>query len=316
MTKIIELTDVKGIYSEVLSVSFVSILLSILPMKTIVCPTDFSPCAENALQYADALAQPTQTRLIICHNVQMPEMAQRAPSESSSPAVAVLAQPSENALNEKMEKCKQALQGLHPANPGLYESTLTYGITSDSIPRLAEEKQADLIVMGTKGRHGLEGVIAGTMSAEIVEKAPCPVLIIPENASFQPLKHIVVATDLDENLSPEMHLIFELAQRFNAAIHFLHILDKDEVGARATAWEGFKKLQKTISYEKIAFYTNTREDLQKAIVEFSHVHDADLLVMIHHPRSFWQLSGSQTKQMAYYTQVPLLAIHEQLTINN
>ncbi|MBC7920188.1 MAG: universal stress protein [Ferruginibacter sp.] len=278
-------------------------------MKTIVCPTDFSPCAENAVHYADQLAQRTQARLILCHNLPPTNTPRRVPSGAPSQAVLAMDEPDGNSLKERTEKIRKEVRASHPDTAVLYESTIKYGITQDGIPSLAEAEQADLIVMGTDGIHSLEGTVAGTISAQMVEKATCPVLIIPRNASFHWLKHIVVATDLGENSSPEMNIVFELAQLFGAEIHFFHILDREMVGARATAWEGFTKWKQQFSYEKIAFYTNTREDLQEAIVEFSRVHNADLLVMIHHPRSFWKLNNSQTKLMAYHTQVPLLAIH-------
>src|SRR4051812_4674387 len=38
-------------------------------MKTIVCPVDFSPCAENAVRYADELARRMNARLVLFHSV-------------------------------------------------------------------------------------------------------------------------------------------------------------------------------------------------------------------------------------------------------
>src|SRR5882724_5476081 len=103
-------------------------------MKTIVFPTDFSPCAENALHYADELTQRTQARLILCHNFPVPDTSQRLPDDTLSHAVSAMEQPYENALNEKLEQIKQDLRTLHPDTAVLYESKITHGITQDSIP--------------------------------------------------------------------------------------------------------------------------------------------------------------------------------------
>src|SRR5215213_3028770 len=108
-----------------------------LTMETIVCPTDFSTCAENAIHYADELAQRTQARLILCHNFPVLETSQSVPYDTLSRAVPAAHQPDEHALSEKLKKITQGLLTLHPRTAVLYERAITHGITQDSIPLLA-----------------------------------------------------------------------------------------------------------------------------------------------------------------------------------
>ena len=52
------------------------------------------------------------------------------------------------------------------------------GRPSEELVKLAEEKGADLIVMGTHGRAGFDRLLFGSVANEVVKAAPCPVMTI------------------------------------------------------------------------------------------------------------------------------------------
>ena len=55
---------------------------------------------------------------------------------------------------------------------------IAVGRPADTIVRLARERNADLIVMATHGRTGLEHVVMGSVAEKVVRLAPCPVLTV------------------------------------------------------------------------------------------------------------------------------------------
>ena len=57
---------------------------------------------------------------------------------------------------------------------------LTAGVPFDAIVQAAEEEGADMIVMGTHGRRGLEGLLLGSVANKVVRLAECPVLTVRE----------------------------------------------------------------------------------------------------------------------------------------
>ncbi len=59
-----------------------------------------------------------------------------------------------------------------------WEVEVTSGPPADAIVRVAVERQADLIVMGTHGRTGLQHVLLGSVAEKVVRMAPCPVLTV------------------------------------------------------------------------------------------------------------------------------------------
>jgi nucleotide-binding universal stress UspA family protein len=55
---------------------------------------------------------------------------------------------------------------------------LIEGSAGDELCRLAEEVDADVIVMGTRGRGGVRRALLGSVSDHVVRHAPCPVLVV------------------------------------------------------------------------------------------------------------------------------------------
>ncbi len=62
-----------------------------------------------------------------------------------------------------------------------YESLIVPGIPYQGIIQVAEEKQADMIVLGTHGRTGLDHVLFGSTAEKIVRLSPLPVLTVRLN---------------------------------------------------------------------------------------------------------------------------------------
>ena len=61
--------------------------------------------------------------------------------------------------------------------PGGVETEMIEGRPADAILDVAENRKVDLIVMGARGNHALSGLLLGSQSHKVLNKAPCPVLI-------------------------------------------------------------------------------------------------------------------------------------------
>jgi len=74
-----------------------------------------------------------------------------------------------------------ALEGVaaRTRKPGLeVHSVLRQGSAWSEINAAAKEEKADLVVMGTHGRHGLARALLGSVAEKVVRTAPCPVLTV------------------------------------------------------------------------------------------------------------------------------------------
>jgi nucleotide-binding universal stress UspA family protein len=138
-----------------------------LPIRTILHATDFSPRSGLAFHLACALARDYNARLLLVHVKQPPVMVY-------GDLGAIPAEP-----EGYDEVLKRQLQDLRPADPKVaVERLLVVGDPADEITRLAREHHCDLIIVGTHGRTGLSRLLLGSVAELILRKAPCPVLTV------------------------------------------------------------------------------------------------------------------------------------------
>jgi len=87
-----------------------------------------------------------------------------------------------NALNkELMERAEKLVADLKKrlTDTGMEANVeLLYGSPADSILKFAKEREADLIVIGSRGLSGIKELVLGSVSHNVVQRSPVPVLIV------------------------------------------------------------------------------------------------------------------------------------------
>ncbi|GIX47410.1 MAG: universal stress protein [Candidatus Tectimicrobiota bacterium] len=161
-----------------------------MAFQHILAPTDFSAPAQQALGYAFEEAKQHEAKVTLLHV--LPRQAgdevyylkgTPAPPMSFDPDFGgPLPLPSSTppALHrDRYEEAMAQLRDLIPAElASRCEVRVTAGDPAEAIVRMARELAADLIVMGTHGRTGLQHVLLGSVAEKVVRHAPCPVLTI------------------------------------------------------------------------------------------------------------------------------------------
>ena len=138
----------------------------------ILLPSDFSDCSAEAARAARRLAERFGARLLVLHVLDEP--AALDPMFRGEVPLELLRGRMEQYAREGMEAFLAAhLQGV----PGV-ETRIASGVPFREILREAREAGADLIVIGTHGRTGVEHVIFGSTAEKVVRMAPCPVLTV------------------------------------------------------------------------------------------------------------------------------------------
>jgi nucleotide-binding universal stress UspA family protein len=137
-----------------------------LPIRTILHPTDFSARSDSALKLACALARDYGARLIVLHSAQAPTIGYM---EGVVPPLA----------DDVIETARQQLERLEiPDTGGRVARRFEVGDPAESILEVAQEVHADLIAMGTHGRTGLARLLMGSVAEKVVRRATCPVLTL------------------------------------------------------------------------------------------------------------------------------------------
>jgi nucleotide-binding universal stress UspA family protein len=140
------------------------------PFRRIVVATDFSMLAERAWALAQEIAHATGAELLLAHVV--PTSPLPIPRESR------LAEAARKwAIDELEDSASRArAQGLRT------RVALRVGVPYREIVTLARHLEADLIVVGTHGRGGIDRALLGSVADRLVRLAPCPVLTVPDRA--------------------------------------------------------------------------------------------------------------------------------------
>lgn len=280
-------------------------------METILCPTDFSPDSENAIRYADELAQRMNSSIVLFHSISEP-VGTDFVSYTGVPYPEPLPDPEyRQAQLTRLEELKTTLQDTDWGMPIAYQTRIGYGAAKDTIPQVARQVQADLIVLGKESTDRLKEIFLGSITGEVISHADCPVLLIPPSTVFRQIHRIVFATDLRGEPFIDVVFVSKLASLFGAQILFLHILTEEAPGARQQAQARLHLLHKRLTYKNASFFTESSAYIEQGISHFCHLHQADLLVMGYHPKRFWQQLFEQhhAHQVAYQADLPLLVIH-------
>lgn len=80
----------------------------------------------------------------------------------------------ESAAKEQLQQVEESLKPLSNKT----QTVLLEGNPAHAIVEYIKEKQADFVVMGSRGLSGLEEMFLGSVSHYVVQKSPCPVLIV------------------------------------------------------------------------------------------------------------------------------------------
>ena len=137
-----------------------------MPFKTILFATDFSPASQMAFEAAAALARDYRARIIAVHVV---EPVQTGFSEFTSYI----------GPEEDRGRAMELLQAIRSPSPMVtIEHRLLEGDPATVVVETAQETSADLIVMGTHGRAGLTRLVMGSVAEDVLRRAPCPVLTV------------------------------------------------------------------------------------------------------------------------------------------
>lgn len=145
--------------------------------RRILVGTDFSDYSKEALDYAVLLAKHFGSELYLVHAFEDPIYI---------PGVTSLAGPGTiewvHSFREGERKRLEAQAGeIRPSGVQVHP-ILKEGAAFREIPKAAEELQADLIVLGTHGRTGLDHLMMGSVAERVAHRAACHVLLVKPKA--------------------------------------------------------------------------------------------------------------------------------------
>lgn len=185
-------------------------------MKRILCATDLSEPADEALRQASDLARDVGARLGVCHLLPVANPLHplsSAPSDSEP-----LTDPALTArITEALKTRTTSITGRDSSEVEVF---VEIGAGYAELLRRAETWRADVVVAASRGLSGLQRVLLGSVASQVVRYAHCPVLV----ARSSPKGPVVAATDLSDAALPAVQAAAREAKRREVELVVVHAL--------------------------------------------------------------------------------------------
>lgn len=269
-------------------------------MKNIVLPTDFSESARKACEYAMTLYKGQEVRFILLNSYVMPNST----SEMLISLNDVLRQGSEEGLKAD----KEYLSRLFPAESVKIETRSIQGFLENVLHNIVQHEDIHLIIMGSTGASGFKKFFMGSNATQVLKNVDAPVLTIPYTTEVKLPSNVILA--LDESPLPGGKFINPLEDVIRAPHSKLLPVHIHTRPILAGELDDAPEITEALGIPVANVYSdNVLEGLHEYITE----KNGDLLVMVHHPRSFIGnlFHRSSTRDMAMFTSIPLLVLQSE-----
>lgn len=240
---------------------------------TIICPIDFTDSANNASEYAAMLAQVINAELML-FNVQQIHF------ETAVSLGEGIASGTRNNSLKASNKLKQMSVEINKVYnvPTTYEVDITTKSLSKTIASAVT--QNTMIVMGTNGPDNLKQFFWGTNTYKASKESECPLLIVPEDLSFEKYKNIFYPIIVDNVDRGALEQFYEFAKFFDAQITFLYLTEEDTEKSK----KAFSEIKEEIKYSldgKLKYTVNIAftDNIDDTLDDFIFENQTDLVVM-------------------------------------
>ena len=274
-------------------------------MKTILIATDFSEASRNASLYGLQFAKAINANIILFN-------AYKIPSAATGLGVSV------SRYDAMMQTDKRLLEEADFLDPqrAIIEIICDEGLAEDAIINIANEKKVDFIITGMKGSGKNFKKIFGSTATSLAKSSNIPVIIVPEDAKFKNPDVIVFANDINIDSDKEIpEKIIAINQLFKSKLYVVKVI-KNENEERFEVYDTPQKFKKTFQVLDTSFQYPVDTDIRHELNVFIKKHHAGMLVMMPHKHEWLErlFRKSDTKDIIFHTQIPLLVLPERQNV--
>ncbi|MDO8366788.1 MAG: universal stress protein [Saprospiraceae bacterium] len=278
-------------------------------MRTIIVCTDFSPSATNAVVYAAALANATESRLVLFHHFNYPVPATDLPAVFPNIFVDEMAAGFERRLKELKDDLAQSY-------PIKIDSVVRSWDLQSDLEEVLEEEKAGLVVMGMHGQSALANALYGSVTSTAIRRGKLPLLVVSRGVAFHPVKKILFP--FDDHAIPNketVQALRDLAIAFDAYIEVFTLFDlkkTPELVPQGGLSPAKHHLQALLTGIRHGYSYENENAVDKGILYEAARSGADMVTMIPHHHSFLSnlFNQSETQRVAATITLPLLVLGE------
>ncbi len=272
-------------------------------MKKIIVPIDFSKHSEYALETATVLAKKHNAEIIALH---MLELSSAFISSAPDPNITLFY------VKIAENKFKKLLNKDYLKDIIITPIIKHYKVFSE-VNDVAENQNADLIIMGSHGTSGLKEVFIGSNTEKVIRHSSIPVLVIKESPILTNFDNAVFACDFSEKTVKSYNDAKEIFNILETRMHLVYV---------NTPNSGFKSSSEMEI--KVAVFLNKAEgnldklkdvnyvsdySIEEGILNFSNRFGADLIGVATNGRkgTLHFFEGSISEDVANHSSLPVIS---------
>lgn len=279
-------------------------------MKKILVPTDFSKEAGIATDLGFDIAKKSGADLVLFHVVE-----EGSSTSSSFNVEGQIAQSGTGIdrlfMIKLIEKSRKQLQ--KAVSDPRYSTVNVEGLMRVGNPyhgmrTIIAEQKADLVIMGTAGRTGVEGMVIGSNTEKIIRTSHCPVLTVQKKPATSDFKNIVFATSMSTNEEVFAKIIKRTQQIYNSTVHLVRINTPGDFQRDYIVKGYMEKFAKKLQLKNFTLNIFNDLSVEEGVIRFADIINADMIAMATHGRSGFAhvIAGSVAEEVASHASRPVL----------
>lgn len=275
-------------------------------MRTVIVPTDFSPAAINAANYAADMALQINGEILLLHVYQLPLAI------TDTPIILVSVEELKETAEKKLASLKEQLTHITSGKLKI-ETEARLGIISDELESACSTIQPFAVVMGTTGHSAVERALFGSNTLQVIRHITSPVICVPKGKEYgNGIRKIGMACDLKEIIeTTPIPVIRDFVSVFNGELHVLNV-STEHRNIKPEETKEFELLKTALSDLNPQFHFIADKDIEDGINRFAETNNLDLIITI--PKKHRLLDKifhkSSSRQLVNESHVPVMCVHE------
>ncbi len=267
-------------------------------MQTILIPTDFSKNALMAVDFAVSKLGNPETKYVMLHVYDIPH--------GGTSGLFYLMEELKKQAEKDMEEFSAKLKERFANQDMKLETRLAQGDFAEQSKIVAADSKADCIVMGTKGASGVQEVLIGSSTVDMMRKLSRPLYVVPENYQDKNINELIISYDGKGFPEAVVEPIQFFTQKHSLPLRILHVITENDSPLQDTS-----ELKKFFEGVKISVHEihaeNVEDGLKKGTAETEGI-----LVMVRRKQTFWErfFNQSDSRKAVMHANLPMLVIPE------
>lgn len=265
----------------------------------ILIPTDFSEVCGNAVIHGIHLARFLKYKAVILHVIN---------NETRS------ALKKKNVGTDYVEKRLKEYKSYYENKYDVVIDTIAEeGSIFSTISEVASRLKANIMILGTHGKKGLQHVF-GSYALRVVSESPIPVIVVQKRSFKQGYHNIVLPVSNDLEARQTVQWVKMIAKLFKSKIHIFQAVEADK-GLNSRLKIITRQITDAFNEENINHeitYAEPKGDFAKQLLSYAAVNHADMVMVMTRPNidvPGFSMSGWDEKLMFNEAQIPVMCIN-------